>query len=81
MQRFGVCYGPVGDTNTTQSYCKDYAYADRTVYRDENLIGEATGPNANVPNLCARSWRVDVGGTSVLYNAGGIPTACTSCPP
>lgn len=78
MVKFGACYGPYINTNTTQSNCNDYWSADRTVWRDVSATGDAVGPNANVPNQCARSWRVDVGGTSVLYNAGGFSYSCSS---
>ncbi|MFI5493576.1 hypothetical protein [Actinoplanes sp. NPDC051859] len=78
MVKFGACYGPVNATNTTASNCNDFWSADRTVYRDEDIFGDATGPNANVPNQCARSWRVDVNGTAVLYNSGGISSSCSS---
>ncbi|MFI5938144.1 hypothetical protein [Actinoplanes sp. NPDC051494] len=80
MVKFGACYGPSVNTNTTASNCNDFWSADRTVWRDQGQwpTDDAVGPNANVPNQCARSWRVDVGGTSVLYNNGGLSNSCAS---
>ena len=78
MVKFGTCYGPYINTNNTQSNCVDHVLADRTVWRDVSATGDAVGPNSNVPNWCARSWRVDVGDTSVTYHNGGLSSSCVS---
>lgn len=73
MQRFGVCYGPKASTNLTESRCTDDSRVEGSVVRTPT-----GGPNANLPNNCARGWRIEAGTSTVVYSTGGSSSSCTS---
>jgi hypothetical protein len=75
MQKFGVCYGPRNATNTAANLCMSDWRGD-SVVRTGSGSEEAVGPNTNLPNNCARSWRVEAGSDTVVFHDGGIPYDC-----
>ncbi len=62
MQKAATCYGPNDHTSDLSSYCVNAPDATQTV------VGAVV---PNIPNLCTRSWRVDPGTSTIVYDSGG----------